>query len=184
MSFIKCLIVGSVLPTAITGTIFIKEMSSEQILRTAKREGFTSKPIIPVKGDVPTIGYGTTIYPNGTRVTMLDKEISKKQAFEYLKEHIVKDSKVFNQSILNIPISQEEYDIYMDFTYQYGIGAWLKSSMLVNLKAKEYIKSCAALLKYKYVSGYDCSTPNNRRCPGVWTEQIKRYERCIEANNV
>ena len=26
----------------------------------------------------------------------------------------------------------------------------------------------------------DCSYPGNRVCAGVWTRQIKRYDRCME----
>jgi lysozyme len=181
VSIIKYLVVGSALPAAVTSMVYIKTVSNEQVKATARREGFSSKPIIPVKGDVPTIGYGTTIYPNGRRVKMTDPAISRGMAFEYLKQHITKDGRIFNTSIRNIPISQKEYDVYMDFTYQYGVGTWLKSSMLHNLKLRKYKKACASLLKYKYVAGYDCSTPGNNRCLGVWTEQIKRYDNCMSA---
>lgn len=181
MSLIKYYVIGSTIPAALTGGFFINGMSNEQIYATSFREGYTSKPIIPVKGDVPTIGYGTTIYPNGVKVKMTDVAITREQAFEYLKAHINKDAWIFNKSIKNIRISQREYDIYMDFTYQYGTGAWSKSSMLRNLKTGNYEQACASLLKYKYVAGYDCSTPGSKRCSGVWTEQLKRYSRCMEA---
>ena len=35
-------------------------------------EGFTDKAVIPTKGDVPTIGHGSTRWENGTPVKMGD----------------------------------------------------------------------------------------------------------------
>ena len=29
-------------------------------------------------------------------------------------------------------------------------------------------------------SGYDCSTPGNRRCPGVWARSQQRYQQCMQ----
>jgi lysozyme len=54
---------------------------------TRVAEGIRLKPYLCSAG-VPTIGIGTTIYPNGTRVTMLDKEITVEQANEYFDYYI------------------------------------------------------------------------------------------------
>ena len=125
---------------------------------TSKYEGFTSKPVIPVKGDVPTIGYGTTVYPDtGKRVTMKDKAITKEQGQKYLKLHITQEGKKFNKSLEGVRLSQPEYDIYMDFTYNFGYSNWASSSMLKNLKAGKYVEACKSLLKWKYVAKRDCS---------------------------
>ncbi len=89
------------------------------------------------------------------------------------------DAKRFNKTILNVPIYQHEYDAFIDFSYQFGIGNWRKSSMLKNLKAGKYKQACDSLLKYKYSGGYDCSTPGNKRCSGVWTRQLERHQKCM-----
>ena len=99
-----------------------------------------------MKADVPTIGNGTTVYPNGVKVKMSDPSITRKKGLELLKAHIDKDAQQFNKTILNVPISQAEYDVYIDFTYQYGTGAWSKSLVLKNLKEGKYKQACAALL--------------------------------------
>ena len=178
----KGLVIGSTLSLAILGGggYYIKSVSGEQVQATAVKEGYTPKPVIPVKGDVPTIGYGTTVYANGVKVKMSDTAITRKQAFEYLKAHIDKDAQRFNKTILNVPISQTEYDVYMDFTYQYGTGAWSQSSMLKNLKAGKYKQACDSLLKYKYVAKRDCSIRKNN-CYGVWTRQLERHQKCMGA---
>ncbi|MDO7352429.1 glycoside hydrolase family protein [Acinetobacter baumannii] len=175
----KLFVVGSTLAAAFGGLI-IYGPSDQQVQATAIKEGYTAKPTIPVKGDRPTIGNGTTFYPDGRAVKMTDPAISRKQAFEYLKFTMNKDAKAFNKTLLNIPISQTEYDLYLDFTYQYGIGAWSSSSMLKNLKVGKYKAACDSLLKYKYVAKRDCSVRSNG-CYGVWTRQLERHSKCIGA---
>lgn len=178
----KYYVIGSslILAMGVGGQKMISGPSDEQIQATAVKEGYTPKPIIPVKGDVPTIGHGTTAYPNGVRVKMSDPAIDRKQALEYLKLHMNKDAQRFNKTILNIPISQPEYDLYLDFTYQYGTGAWSGSSMLRNLKVGQYKQACDSLLKWKYAAKRDCSVRSNG-CYGVWKRQVERHQKCIGA---
>ena len=167
--------------TALTGGFFIYGPSEKQVQATAIKEGFTPRPVIPVPGDVPTIGHGTTVYANGVRVKMTDPPISRKQAHEYLKEHMNKDAVRFNKSLQGVKLSQAEYDLYFDFTYQFGTGAWVGSSMLRNLKAGQYVKACDSLLKWKYVAKRDCSVRKNN-CYGVWTRQLERHAKCMGVN--
>ncbi|GAA5003170.1 lysozyme [Acinetobacter puyangensis] len=148
---------------------------------TAGYEGFTSKPVIPTKGDVPTIGHGTTVYPNGQKVKMTDKAITKQEAAYFLKDHMNKNQKGFNQSLSGVKLSEQEYDLYNDFVYQFGLASWKNSSMLKNLKAGQYVAACKSLLKWKYVAKRDCSVRSNN-CYGVWTRQLDRYNKCIGVN--
>ena len=66
----KHYVIGSTIAVALGSGFFISGISDEQIQATMEKEGFTSRPIIPVKGDVPTIGPGITVYPDGRRVRM------------------------------------------------------------------------------------------------------------------
>lgn len=142
-------------------------------------EGFSSTPIIPTKGDVPTIGHGSTRYEDGTRVKMTDPPITRERAKILARNLLSQDEQRFRASIPGVKLYQEEYDLYLDFVGQYGIGTWRKSSMRRYLLAGKYEAACKALLRYKYAAGYDCSTPGNKRCPGVWTRQLERYDDCM-----
>ncbi|MEB5476008.1 glycoside hydrolase family protein [Acinetobacter pollinis] len=155
--------------------------SSALFLGVRTDEGFTSKPVRPTQGDVPTIGHGTTVYPNGKAVTMHDKPISRQTADYYLKHHISKVEKQFKHSIPHVKLAQSEYDAYIDFVYQFGIGTFNQSSMRTNLLQGNYVQACKSLLKYKYVAGRDCSIRSNN-CYGVYVRQNNRYEKCMEAN--
>lgn len=175
----KLFVIGSTI-VASMGGFFIYGPSELQVQATAIQEGYTPKPIIPVKGDRPTIGNGTTFYPNGNAVKMTDPAITRKQAFEYLKFTMNKNAQPFNKTLLNIPVSQAEYDLYLDFTYQYGISAWSSSSMLKSLKVGKYKAACDSLLKWKFVAKRDCSIRSNG-CYGVWLRQVERHSKCIGA---
>lgn len=143
-------------------------------------EGYSDVAIIPVKGDVPTIGHGSTRYEDGTRVRMGDR-ITKERAEELAKNLLAGDEKEFIATLPGVYLTQGEFDIYIDFVGQYGIGNWKKSSMRKHLLANSPIQACYALGKYRYVDGYDCSTPFNRRCPGVWDRQLGRIAQCLQS---
>ncbi|MCQ9990572.1 lysozyme [Acinetobacter baumannii] len=143
-------------------------------------EGFTSKPVIPVKGDRPTQGHGSTFKPDGSPVKMTDPPITRATADKWLRNDVAKREVAFKDSLKSVKLSQTEYDLYLDFTYQYGIGAWSSSSMLKNLKVGKYKAACDSLLKYKYVAKRDCSIRSNG-CYGVWTRQLERHAKCIGA---
>ena len=141
-------------------------------------EGFTDHAIIPTKGDVPTIGHGSTHYEDGSPVRMGDT-ITPQRADVLARNLISQDEKAFAASLPGVKLNQAEFDLYLDFIGQYGIGTWRKSSMRTKLQAGQYAQACASLLKYRFAAGFDCSTPGNKRCPGVWSRQLKRYSQCM-----
>ncbi len=142
-------------------------------------EGFTPGPVIPTKGDVPTIGHGSTRYEDGRPVKLTDQPISRKRAEELARNLHSEEEQRFKASLPGVLLTQGEFDVYMDFTGQYGIGNWRGSGMRRHLLAGQYRQACDALLRYRYAAGFDCSTPGNRRCPGVWTRQQERHAKCI-----
>lgn len=171
---------------ALAGVNYISGISDEGVKYTASKEGYVAAPYRDSVG-VPTIGIGTTVYPDGKRVTMRDKPIDRKVAESYLKAHMNKDAIRFNKSLSNVKgtqgvlLSQTEYDVYMDFSYQFGVGNWQKSSMLVNLKQGKYAQACNSLLKWYKAGGRDCRVRSNN-CYGVWTRQLERHKQCTAVN--
>ena len=147
-------------------------------------EGFSATPYIPTKGDVPTIGHGSTRYEDGTKVKLTDKPITPQRAEQLARNLMSADEKLFRDSLPGVELYPEEYDLYFDFAGQYGIGNWRKSSMRRNLLAGEYVKACHALLPWRRQGGRDCSLPQNwgpKGCKGVWTRQQERHAKCLAA---
>ena len=143
-------------------------------------EGFTDTAVIPTKGDVPTIGHGSTRYEDGRPVKMGDS-ITPARAELLARNLNTQAEKQFAASLPGVKLHQVEFDLYMDFTGQYGIGNWRLSSMRRDLLAGNYGQACTDLLKYRYAAGFDCSTPGNKRCWGVWTRQLERNAKCRAA---
>jgi GH24 family phage-related lysozyme (muramidase) len=143
-------------------------------------EGFTPVAVIPTKGDVPTLGHGSTRYEDGSPVRMGDT-ITPARAEVLARNLNSQAEKQFAASIQGVKLHQDEFDLYMDFIGQYGIGTWRKGSPRKSLLTGNYVQACHDLLKYRYAAGFDCSTPGNKRCAGVWTRQLERHAKCMAA---
>lgn len=159
--------------------VAVLAMSAAGFATWVGSEGFTAQPVIPTKGDVPTIGHGSTRWEDGTPVKMTDAPITRKRAAELARHLHEQDEAKFRATLPGVKLTQGEYDVYVDFVGQYGVGNWSSSSMRKHLLKGEYRAACASLLRYRYAAGFDCSTPGNRRCPGVWTRQQERHAKCL-----
>ena len=147
----------------------------------ATHEGYTTNAVIPTKGDVPTLGYGSTVHEDGRRVQMGERT-DPVSALKKAHAHISREEQRFRDSLPGVELTQAEYDLYMDFVYQYGSGAWLKPrSPRTQLLQGDHRGACDALLQWRFMGTFDCSTPGNRRCMGVWTRQLERHRKCLEA---
>jgi GH24 family phage-related lysozyme (muramidase) len=155
-------------------------LSTAGFLSWKASEGFTDQAVIPTKGDVLTIGHGSTRYEDGRPVQMGDT-ITRERASVLARNLMKADEKRFAASLPGVRLHQAEFDVYMDFVGQFGIGNWRESSMRRRLIAGDYVGACNALLLYKYSAGYDCSTPGNKRCGGVWARQLDRNSKCLGA---
>ncbi len=155
-------------------------LSAAAFVGLAVHEGYTDRAVVPTKDDRPTVGFGSTFHEDGRPVKMGERT-DPVNALKKALAHIGKEEQIFRDSLPGAHLSQAEYDIYMDFVYQYGTGTWLKSSMRRELLAGNHKAACDALLRYRFAAGYDCSTPGNRRCMGVWTRQLERHKACVGA---
>ena len=160
-------------------TVAALALSATALVALVSHEGYTDKAVVPTKGDRPTIGFGSTFRDDGTPVQMGDT-ITAPKALARTLAHIQKDESALRQCV-TAPLHQREYDLLVDFSYQYGAKATCASSMVRLANAGRYAESCGAYLRYRFAAGYDCSTPGNKRCWGVWTRQLNRYNQCMEA---
>lgn len=142
-------------------------------------ENYTQSAIVPTVNDRPTVGFGSTFREDGSPVQLGDT-ITPPKAVQRSIAHIGKDERGLKRCIKE-PMSQVEYDILVDFTYQYGVQAACASAMVRNINAGNYKAACQSYTLYRYSGGYDCSTPGNRRCWGVWSRNLERQSKCLEA---
>lgn len=154
-------------------------LSAAAFIGIATSESYTETAIIPTVNDRPTLGLGSTFHEDGSPVKLGEK-ITPVRAIVLAGAHIGKEEAKCRDSLPGVALYQTEYDLYCgDWTYQYGSGAWAKSSMRRELLAGNYAAACNALLMYRFSGGFDCSTPGNRRCAGVWTRQQQRHAVCM-----
>jgi len=153
-------------------------LSAAGLIGIAVHEGYTDTAIIPTQGDRATVGFGSTVREDGTRVQRGDRT-DPVRALRTVQAHLGREEQAFRDSLPGVRLTQGEYDLYVDFMYQYGITNWRVSSMRRNLLAGRYCAACDSLLLWRKAAGFDCSTPGNRRCPGVWTRQKERHAKCL-----
>lgn len=81
-----------------------------------------------------TIGYGCTVYPDGTKVKQGDT-ISKENALRCLEYDVVKRADVINQILSLVSITQNQFDALVSFVYNIGVGGFKKSTLLKKVSA-------------------------------------------------
>jgi len=82
--------------------------------------------------NVYTIGYGTTVYPNGSKVQRGDT-ITASQAEQYLSLHCGKIKASLKQ--FDLCLNDNQLSAIISFVYNVGIGAFTKSTLLKKIKA-------------------------------------------------
>lgn len=174
-------------------------LSAGALVGLWNHEGWTENAVIPVKGDVPTVGPGLTKREDGSPVRMGDTITPLAGARRSLA-HLQADERRI-KACVTAPLHQAEYDLMVDFAYQYGTGALCSSSIVAKANAGDYAGSCEAYKAFRMVRAapgekegpgfvrgkdgvlrYDCSTPGNKRCIGVWNRSRDRAEKCHAAN--
>ncbi|RAK21624.1 lysozyme [Flavobacterium aquaticum] len=106
----------------------ITSINEEGLKLIMKYEGFSATPYLCPAG-VPTIGYGTTRYSDGTKVTMKDEAITKEQAIEILKEQ-VKNYELAVDAMTTDKVNQNQFNALVSFAYNLGVNALKKSNLL------------------------------------------------------
>ena len=96
-------------------------------------EGLSLKPYL-CSAKISTIGFGNTYYPNGVRVTLLDKPITKDYAFEIFKDIADKFAKRV-ASMVKKPLTQNQFNSLVSFAYNVGTGNFSTSTLLKKVNA-------------------------------------------------
>ena len=106
----------------------ITKTGAEGLKLIKKFEGLKLKPYL-CSAAVPTIGWGSTRYTNGTKVTLKDPAITKEQADTLFLETL-KQYELAVDAYCRDDINQFQFDALVSFCYNLGPHA-LKSSTLL-----------------------------------------------------
>ena len=96
-------------------------------------EGFSAKPYLcPAK--LATIGYGNTFYKDGKKVTMVDKSITKAEAFDMFKDIADNFAKKVSKCVTQ-PLTQNQFNSLVSFAYNVGVANFMNSTLLKRVNA-------------------------------------------------
>ena len=138
-------------------------LGAATLVALAAHEGFNDRAYIPVPGDVPTIGFGTTegvkLGDKITPVKALERALTDVQRFEGALKQCVK-----------VPLHQHEYDAYISLSYNIGSGAFCGSTLVRKLNAGDYRGACAEILRWDRFKGQPLR--------GLTIRREKEYKQC------
>jgi lysozyme len=139
-------------------------LSASALVGLALHEGYSDRAIIPVPGDKPTIGFGTTDgVQMGDRITppqALSRALNDVQKFEGALKQCVK-----------VPLHQHEYDAYISLAYNIGPTAFCGSTLVRKLNAEDYDGACKEILRWDRFKGQPLR--------GLTVRRQKEYLTCI-----
>lgn len=125
-------------------------------------EGLSLKPYL-CPANIPTIGYGTTRYPNGSRVTLSDKPINEKQAEAYLIHEVRKIAQTV-EKLVKVPVNDNEFAALVCFAYNVGTEAFKKSTLLKLLNASaDRVAVADQFLRWNKAGGKELAGLTRRR---------------------
>lgn len=139
-------------------------LSAAALVALVMHEGYSDKAIIPVPGDVPTLGFGTT---GGVK---LGDTIKAPQALQ----RALTDIQRFEGAIktcVKVPLHQHEYDAYLSLTYNIGEGAFCRSTLVRKLNALDYAGACQQILVWDKFKGAPLR--------GLTLRRQSEYAKCV-----
>ncbi len=151
-------------------------LSAAMLVGIAIHEGYRDEAYVPVKGDVPTIGFGST---EGVK---LGDKITPERALIKVIADTSKFERGMRACIGDVPLHQYEWDAYVSLTYNIGLGkegvkdgfCWLKrggnSTIVRRLKELDYEGACKGILSWDKFKGAPL--------PGLTKRRQQEYEIC------
>ena len=118
--------------------------------------GSPARPLLPLPGPLPTIGFGTT-----AGVKMGDR-ITPPVALGRALQDITKFEGAIKQCV-RVPLHQYEYDAYVSVAYNIGAGAFCNSTLVRKLNAGDYAGACAQISVWNKAGGRVVQGLVNRR---------------------
>jgi len=128
-------------------------ISKEAIALIKHFEGFRAKPYL-CSASVPTIGYGSTFYKDGTKVTLNDKAIDVDTGNDLFNHSL---SSIFIPSVLRLcPVlvnHPNKLGAIISFTYNLGAGNLRVSTLRQKINQEKWDEAADQLLRWNMAGG-------------------------------
>jgi lysozyme len=138
-------------------------LSAAGLIGIAQHEGYRDKAYTPVKGDVPTVGFGETVgVKAGDKTEPVRALIRLGESVSSAEQAVKKCAPV--------PMHQREFDAFVSLTYNIGSSAFCKSLVAKRLNAGDYAGACMAILNWDMFQG--------KRLTGLTKRRQQEFNQC------
>ncbi len=110
-------------------------------------EGFEPKVYLDAAG-LPTIGYGHLIRPGED----FSKGITQEEAEILLAKDVVSAEQAIFK-LINVPLTDSQFDALVSFTYNLGSGALQRSTLRRKVNREEHCEVPAEFMKWVWAGG-------------------------------
>lgn len=152
------------IPDRARSPIITIALSASALVGIVLHEGYTDKAVIPVPGDVPTIGFGTTDGVKMGDTITPPKAIAKALLDVNTYEGAVK-------KCVKVPLYQYEYDAYISLAYNIGTTNFCTSTLVKLLNQEQYASACNQILRWDRFKGQPLK--------GLTIRRQDEYQQCI-----
>jgi lysozyme len=153
-------------------------LSAAALVALVLHEGYSDRAITPVKGDIPTLGFGSTTRADGSPVRIGDTTTPTKALARALRD--IEHFEGALKSCVTVPLAQNEYDAYISFAYNVGSRAFCQSTLVKKLNAQDYSGACYELLRWRFFRGEDCAAAEHASlCGGLVKRRDAEYRQCM-----
>jgi lysozyme len=114
-------------------------------------EGLRLKPYKCPAG-IATIGYGSTSYPDGRKVTLVDRPLTEDEADALLAATL----QPFEQAVakmVTVEITQQMFDALVSFAFNLGANALRGNTLLKKLNAGDKAGAAGEFKRWVYAGG-------------------------------
>jgi lysozyme len=139
-------------------------LSATALVALLVHEGYRDNAYIPVAGDVPTIGFGTT-----TGVKLGDRTSPERALTVAMRD--VQGFEGAIKECVTVPLHQYEYDAYTSLAYNIGSNAFCRSTLVRKLNTQDYVGACNQILRWDQFKG--------KPLAGLTKRRQEEYKKCL-----
>lgn len=146
-------------------------LAASTLVGIAVSEYYVSDAMIPVPGDVPTKGFGTTTHADGSPVQLGEKTTPTRALVDLLR-----DASKFEQAVKRcapVPMYPYEFSAWVQFTYNVGESAFCNSTAAKKLRELDYSGACKEMLRWDKVK--------ERQVRGLTIRRQREFKECMGA---
>ena len=158
--------------TQVRSAVAVLVLAASTLVGLAVHEGYKDEAYIPVPGDVPTIGFGSTGgVMMGDRTTPVRSLVRLLDEIEGIYAAGVK-------RCVTVPLYQHEYEAFVRLAYSVGVPTFCRKALpgkkpnLIDLiNAERYAEACERIEAFKY-------GPGRRVLPGLVKRRVEERAIC------